>query len=285
MNCKEIKNIITTFIRDEVKKTGLNNVVIGLSGGVDSSVVATLAVEALGKDRVYGVLMPSSESTILKSENFKDALELAKSLDIITFVIPVSDMLNTEGIHKLTMDSYMDNMDEFKLRCGNIKARTRMIILYDLAMQLEAIVLGTTNKIELLLGYLTKYGDGGVDIEPIVDIYKTEVFRLARYINVSENIVNKPPSAELWDGQTDEDELGMKYSEIDQVLWWLIEEEYDARKLEKELDILTSIKDKTIIKKILNIMSKNYHKTCMPKSCKIGNIDIRTTIANDEKGC
>jgi len=285
VNCKEIKNIITTFIRDEVKKTGLNNVVIGLSGGVDSSVVATLAVEALGKDRVYGVLMPSSESTMLKSENFKDALELANSLNIVTFVIPVSDMLNTEGIHKLTMDSYMDNMDEFKLRWGNIKARTRMIILYDLAKQLEAIVLGTTNKTELLLGYLTKYGDGGVDIEPIADIYKTEVFRLARYINVSENIVNKPPSAELWDGQTDEDELGMKYSEIDQVLWWLIEEEYDARKLESELDILTSIKDKTIIDRILNIMSKNHHKTCMPKSCKIGNIDIRTTIANDEKDC
>jgi len=276
MNCKEIENIITKFIRDEVEKTGLKNVVIGISGGIDSALVATLAVDSLGKGRVFGVLMPA-DKTAIQSDNFKDAEQLAKKLDIEYSIIPVTEIINME----YAIGNIKAFTRELRLRWGNIKARARMTILYDQAMQRKAIVLGTTNKTEMLLGYFTKYGDGGVDLEPIADLYKTEVFRLAKYLGISDNIINKPPSADLWDGQTDEDELGIKYSELDQILWWLIEEDYDARELKRELNKLTSIKDDSIIEKVLTIMSKNYHKICMPKSCKIGNIDIRTTIADN----
>ena len=288
MNCKEIKNIIVKFIHDKVEETGLRNVVIGLSGGVDSSLVATLAVEALGKDKVIGVIMPNSyietgsveccsdDSGINKCrENLMDAKNLAESLGIKYYVKPLTNIMNTEYLLEFGR-SYND-----LVRLGNIKARMRMILLYDMAMINDAIVLGTTNKTELLLGYFTKYGDGGVDIEPISDIYKTEVFRLARYIGVPDKIVDKSPSADLWDGQTDEGELGIKYSELDQILWWLVEEEYDARELEKELSKLTSITDKIMVEKVLDMMDINYHKTHMPKSCKVGNIDVRTTIADN----
>lgn len=273
MICKEIKNIITKFIHDEVGKTGLKNVVIGLSGGVDSSVVATLAVKALGKDRVIGILMPATNFDMLNA-NYKDAQNLASSLDIKHITIPVSTIVNPYYL------TFIEGGQNGKLRIGNIRARSRMTILYDQAMTRNALVLGTTNKTEFLLGYFTKYGDGGVDIEPIADLYKTEVFKLARYINISDEIVNKPPSADLWDGQTDEEELGLKYSEADQILWWLIEEDYDALSLEANLERLTTISDKNLLGKLVYIMSKNHHKTHMPKSCRIGNIDIRNTMAN-----
>lgn len=265
MKCHEIKSIITKFIHDEVGETGRKNVVIGLSGGIDSSVVATLAVEALGKDRVIGILMPASHMSML-DDNYTDAKNLAESLGIKYYTIPTYSLLTT-----CTLD---------KIRRGNILARVRMIILYDQAAAHDAIVLGTTNKTEMLLGYFTKYGDGGVDIEPIVDLYKTEVFKLARYIGVPEKIINKPPSADLWDGQTDEGELGLKYEEVDQILWWMDEEEYDIHELRDNLGKLTSVHDQKVLERILELMSKNYHKSHMPIGCGIPDTSIKAGLLN-----
>jgi NAD+ synthase len=262
MNCEEIKNKIVKFIHDEVGKTGLDNVIIGLSGGVDSSLVATLAVEAIGKDRVIGVLMPrySHQTDIVGEGNFKDSYDLAKSLGIRFIVHPLDVVIK---------EKYLSNKS--KERVGNICARTRMAILYDYSAEHNGLVLGTTNKSELLLGYLTKYGDGGVDLEPIADLYKTEVWKLAKYKYIPERIVNKPPSDDLWEGHKDEDDLG-DYTDVDQILWWLTEERYTAIELERNLEQLTGITDKGILTNVISLMCKNRHKTHMPNSCKIRDI-------------
>jgi len=276
MDCKEIKNIITKFIHDKVFETGLQNVVIGISGGIDSAVVTTLAVEALGKNRVTGILMPGSTIDTLKNTNYTDAINLAVSLGINHFLISVDTFINKDCLD--TMKNILQDDKERRVRIGNILARGRMIILYDQAMFRKALVLGTTNKTELLLGYFTKYGDGAVDIEPVADLYKTEIFQLARHIGVPETIINKPPSADLWENQTDEEELGLKYEEIDQILWWLIEEQYNVKNLSRDLEKLTGITDKKVLEKVLTIMSKNYHKTAQPPICKIEDDNIRTQL-------
>jgi len=272
MQCNEIRSIITKFIHDEVGETGRKNVVIGLSGGIDSSVVATLAVEALGKDQVVGILMPSSTlsmSSYTANDNYADAKKLAESLGIKSYTIP------TYSVTSITPEYFPD--DELrKIRFGNFIARIRMAILYDRALATDAIVLGTTNKTEMLLGYFTKYGDGGVDIEPIVDLYKTEVFKLAKYIGIPEKIINKPPSANLWDDQTDEGELGLKYEEMDQILWWMDEEDYNIHELRDNLDKLTSVHDPKVLERIVEIMTKNYHKTHMPIGCGIPDSIIKS---------
>jgi len=255
----------------------MENVVIGISGGIDSAVVTTLAVEALGKDRVFGILMPGAMIDTLKNTNYTDATDLAISLGIKYFPIPVDTFINKHCLD--IMKNTLPDNKERRIRIGNILARGRMIILYDQVMFRNALVLGTTNKTELLLGYFTKYGDGAVDIEPIADLYKTEIFKLARYIGVPDNIINKPPSADLWENQTDEEELGLKYEEIDQILWWLIEEQYNVNKLNENLEKLTGIKDKKVLEKVLTIMSKNYHKTTQPPICKIEDDNIRTQLS------
>lgn len=271
MNSKQIKDIIVKFIKNKVAEIGCDRVVIGLSGGIDSSVVATLAVEALGIDRVMGVLMPTS--SYHKDADYKDAEDLARSLGIIYTSQPIDKFISDKVLYRIeqqTGDGKLSN-----IRKGNICARTRMMILYDTAMVNNAIVLGTTNKTELMLGYYTKYGDGGVDIEPIADIYKTEVFALAKYLNLSNNIIEKAPSAGLWEGQTDEDELGMTYENIDKILWCIIEMNYDPTRFAKEMFKLTGIKDRKILDKVLSIMSKNRHKRYMPESVTVGNLDAR----------
>lgn len=277
MNCEEIKNIIVKFIHDKVGESGLSKVVIGISGGIDSAVITTLAVEALGKDRVIGIMMPKSMMDTTDNINYIDAKNLAISLGIYNFTMPVDKFINKDCLD--IMRNTLPDNKERKVRIGNILARGRMIILYDQAMFRNALVLGTTNKTELLLGYFTKHGDGAVDIEPIADLYKTEIFKLAKYIGVPDSIINKAPSADLWENQTDEDELDLRYEEIDQILWWLIEEQYNVKNLSENLEKLTGIKDKKVLEKVLTIMSKNYHKTAQPPICKIEDDNIRTQLS------
>lgn len=264
MNYKEIKNKITRFIHDQVGLTGLNNVVIGISGGIDSAVITTLAVEALGKDRVIGILMPATVNDMNK-DSFKNSLQLVRQLDIKYVIIPVSMIFDPE--YRLYLGREKEEVD--RVRIGNIMARMRMTILYDQAMENNAIVLGTTNKTEMLLGYFTKWGDGGVDIEPIAGLYKTEIFELAEFLGVPDEIINATPSAGLWEGQTDEGEIGTTYKNMDQILWWIEEEGYDANILINKMEELTDIKDKNIILKVVGIMTRNYHKRVTPPSCEI----------------
>lgn len=205
-NYKKTTNQIVTFIQEIFKEKGFKKAIIGISGGLDSAVVATLLVLALGKENVYGESLPCGEQ-----KDIKDADTIAKFLGI-----------NYETINiKPVIDSFLDILCydiEDKISEGNLKARARMMVLYDMSSFHNALVVGTGNRTELELGYFTLYGDGACALEPMGHLYKTEVFELARYLKIPETIINKLPSAGLWEGQTDEDELGYTYKQIDEML-------------------------------------------------------------------
>ncbi len=203
---EEWRRIIVTFLRDHVERSGLQGVVVGISGGIDSALTATLAVDALGKERVLGILMPHADS------DPEDA-RLGQVL---------IDHLGIEGITRditpivAGLDGVLPGLDPHVR--GNAKARARMMVLYAEAQKRRQLVCGTGNKSELLVGYFTKHGDGGVDLEPIGDLYKTQVWELSRELGIPEALVSRPPTAGLRPGQTDEDELGMSYQDLDKVL-------------------------------------------------------------------
>lgn len=198
---------IVEFIRETVSAAGANGAVVGLSGGVDSATVAFLCVKALGKERILVTIMP--ERGVTKEEDIRDALELCEILGVRSRLIYIDPMLS----------AFLNNLDEGdELAVANLKPRIRMTINYYYANSLNYLVAGTGNKSELMIGYFTKYGDGAVDFLPIGDLYKTEVFELARYLGVPERIIRKRPSAGLWEGQTDEEEIGVSYKVLDEIL-------------------------------------------------------------------
>lgn len=203
---------ITEFISDYCSRSGIGKVVLGLSGGIDSSLSAALAVQALGKENVTGLLLPYKNS---HPDSAGHAELLAKQLDIQTFTIDISPMV----------DAYFDTTapEASMLRRGNFMARMRMSVLYDYSSRIPALVLGTSNRTELLVGYFTQHGDGACALEPIGHLYKTEVWAMARVLGIPEAIINKTPTADLWDGQTDEGELGITYPELDRILYELTE--------------------------------------------------------------
>jgi len=213
---QEMKDKIVTFIRSSIQISGATGAVIGLSGGIDSALTAYLTVEALGKDKVLGLMLP--EKGISEKIDIDDAVEIAKILGIDHNIIEISSVLSSFSSAIPVFDRNV------KTANGNLKARTRMCILYYHANLMNRMVVGTGNKTELLLGYFTKYGDGGVDIEPIGDLYKTQVRGLSRYMGVPLRIIEKTPTAGLWPGQTDESELGVSYEMADQILTMLVDE-------------------------------------------------------------
>lgn len=196
---------IAEFIGKKVDEAKVNGVIIGLSGGLDSSVAAALSVRALGKEMILGLIMPSPTTN---PDDTRDAEELARSLDIQYKKIPLEPIL----------EAFRGSLELDKVAYGNLMARVRMILLYYYANLNNLLVVGTGNKSELSVGYFTKYGDGGCDILPLGDLYKTEVRKLARELVIPEKIIEKTPAAGLWEGQTDEGELGIKYEELDKVL-------------------------------------------------------------------
>jgi NAD+ synthase len=228
MSLEITKNRIIDFIRNETLKAGVNGAVVGISGGIDSALAATLTVEALGKDKVLGIHMPESGLTL--SEDSKDAKALADWLGIEFKTIDIS------GIISVFISAVPEKESTDRLSMGNLKARIRMSLLYFHANQMNRMVIGTGNKTELLLGYFTKYGDGGVDIEPIGELYKTEVWELSRMLGVPEALITKKPSAGLWAGQTDEAELGISYLKVDEALKKL-EQKEDPETIMKTLGI------------------------------------------------
>ena len=211
MNLQSIKQQLTEFLEKEVKNTGLNKVVVGISGGLDSAIVAILCKEVF-KDNMHGVLMPSQYSS---QSSIDDAKELCEKFDISYEVVNISEMVN----------AYFKNKnDASPLRIGNLSARMRMSVLYDISARDNSLVVGTSNKSELLLGYGTIFGDIACAINPLGEMYKTDEFEFARFIGVTNNILNKKPSADLWQGQSDEEELGYTYETMDKVLKLIVNE-------------------------------------------------------------
>ena len=207
MEWEKVTDTICNFIERYIKESNADGVVVGLSGGVDSSTVAFLCVRALGKERVLGLVMP--EVGITAEEDIRDAIDIAERLGIEYKTVEINEIVNL----------FKEKLGEGgKLAEANLKPRIRMIINYYHANRMNRLVAGTGNKSELMIGYFTKYGDGGVDFLPIGDLYKTEVLEIARYLGVPEKIIRKKPTAGLWIGQTDEDEIGMSYTELDKIL-------------------------------------------------------------------
>ncbi len=219
INPKAVTDLLIHFLREEVYKVGIKKAVLGLSGGVDSSVVGALLARALGPENVHGLIMPYRLSNPQSQEH---AELLARTFHISFEVRDISPMVDA---------FFADEPDADVVRKGNKMARERMCLLYDYSAKEKALVIGTSNKTELLLGYGTIFGDLASAINPIGDLYKTQIWELARYLGVPEVIVNKAPSADLWIGQTDEKELGYTYNEIDQLLYYLVDLRYSNEML------------------------------------------------------
>lgn len=221
------KEMVTTFIRDHVRNARADGVVINMSGGLDSSVVATLAVEALGPDRVYGLVLPCGKAT--ESATF-DAMSLAETLGIEYTMLQLNPlvMLIEEMLPSFLTEAATVRAD------GNLVARLRMMCAYYAANTMSRLVVGTTNRSEWLVGYFTKYGDSGVDLQPLTGLYKTEVRALARLLGIPATIIEQPPTAGVYAGQTDETDLGIPYSTLDSLLWWLVDTDTDIKHTAEE---------------------------------------------------
>ncbi|MEA2069951.1 MAG: NAD+ synthase [Asgard group archaeon] len=248
--CKNIEKRIQNF----VEKTKTDGIIVGISGGIDSAVTTALAVRAIGKTKVLGLIMPAAH----QDPSFEnDAQQLANQLGIKTEKIPL-EMIMT-AIKKQIKQDIVEN----RVAKGNIFARLRMLLLYAYANHLHYLVVGTSNKSEIKVGYFTKYGDGGADFEPIGDIYKTHLKKIAEYLEIPSQIIQKPPSAGFWKNQTDEKEMGITYEKLDNILYGF-EKDFSDKELVKKL----GIKLKTV-KKVKNMIEKSEHKRKMPPIFKI----------------
>lgn len=218
---QDLVKVLVNFIQQETTRFGLKKVVLGLSGGIDSTVAAYLAALALGPKNVLGVMMPYKTSS---ASSVSDALAVVKDIKIKSMLI------NLTGAVDALAENDTD-MTKSKVRFGNIMARMRMICLYDQSNEKKALVLGTGNKTEILLGYSTLYGDSASAINPLGDLYKTQVWQLAELLGCPKQIIKKKPSADLWTGQTDEGELGFTYREADELLYYMVDQRYSDDEL------------------------------------------------------
>ena len=254
MDYRDLHLKIVTGIRDYMGKAGFKQAVIGLSGGIDSSLTLKLAVDALGCENVYGILMP--ELALSKRENIEHAEKLAKMLGVNSVKVPINRFL----IEFSNLPWNLDETSGLKLANMNVKARVRANILYHFANSYNCLVFGTSNLSETLLGYGTKYGDLAADLEIIGSLYKTEVRGLAKFLSLPDEIITKPPSAELYENQTDSDELGADYELLDQILV----------NLDKgEVGLIELGFDPGLVRDVLYRVKSNKHKTVMPKIISI----------------
>jgi NAD+ synthase len=238
LDLKKTEKSIEDFIRESVEKSKTDGVVLGISGGLDSACVAYLSSRAIGPKSVLGILMPDGK------QDMADAFDVVKQSKINYRVKPITPVIDA-------FRETLDVNDGEKLELGNIKARTRMINLYYYANKENKLVAGTGDKSESLVGYFTKYGDGGVDILPIGNLYKTHVRNLSREIGVPEKIVKKPSSPGLWKGQTAEDELGIKYETLDKILYNLVD---------KDLPIEEIDYDRKTVEYVNSLVKRSSHK-------------------------
>lgn len=249
------------FITGKMLQSGLDGFVIGLSGGIDSALSAALAVEAVGKDKLFAILMPyksSSESSVI------DAMELVNKLGIEYTHIDISPMI----------DAYYPEINkENRLRAGNKMARERMSILFDYAHKMNRLVLGTGNRTEICLGYTTLFGDSACSLNPLGQLYKTEVRQLSKILGVPDSIINKPPSADLWAGQTDEDEIGVTYAQIDSLLMQVLDNNIVSFKA-----LESSGLDQVDISRVISLVNRNAFKRKSVDIAPLGRVDIPESV-------
>lgn len=253
INTELTNQVLTGFIQTEITRAGFSRAVINLSGGLDSSLSCYLAVEALGAKNVLALCLPYKTSTPDAAEHARLVIE---ALGVQSLTIPITAM--ADGL----IDLYPD-MD--RIRRGNIMARLRMIVLYDQSQAFHALPVGTGNKTEILLGYTTLYGDSACAINPLGDLYKTQVRQLAKAIGVPQVILDKPPTADLWLGQTDEGELGFTYAEVDQLLYLLVDQRYRPE------DCVEAGFAESFVRLVIEKVRRNQFKRLMPPIAKLTN--------------
>lgn len=246
-----VEAILVRFLQSEIRRTGFSRAVVGLSGGIDSSVVTALAARALGPENVLAVTMPyktSSEAT--KS----DARMLAERLGVGRIDLPITAQV----------DAYFAlQPDASRMRLANKCARERMTILYDQSAAFQGLVLGTSNKSELLLGYGTQFGDMASAVNPIGDLYKTQLYPLAAHLDVPPSILSKTPTGDLWTGQTDEGELGFAYADVDRLLYLLVDRRWSVEEL------VAGGFDGRFVQEVVERVRRNHYKRRMPLIAKL----------------
>jgi NAD+ synthase len=254
--------LLTSFIKEQVSNAGYAHAVVGLSGGIDSSLSCYLAVKALGAENVLGVRMPYKTST---PDSLSDAQLVIDQLGIQSRTIEISPMADA----LIALDPHIT-----PVRKGNIMARMRMIVLYDQSAAFKGLVVGTGNKTEYLLGYTTLYGDAACAFNPLGDLYKTQVRQLARVLGLPKSIQKKAPSADLWKGQTDEGELGFTYAEVDRLLYCLVDQYLPAGQCIK------SGFSKKFVAKVIARMKAMQFKRQLPPIAKISKSHLETDKLN-----
>jgi NAD+ synthase len=256
INTDLARTILTGFIRSEISRAGFGRAVVGLSGGLDSAVSCVLAAQALGPENVLAVRMPYKTSS---PDSLEHAQMVIDQLGVRSETIEITPMVEP----LIERDPQMS-----KVRKGNLMARARMIVLYDQSEAFKGLVVGTSNKTEILLGYSTLWGDSAAAINPLGDLYKTQVRQLARALGVPAPIVEKPPSADLWAGQTDEAELGFTYAEVDQLLYLLVDARYHLQ------ECVEAGFDEEFVRKVMERIRRNQFKRMLPPIAKLSNRTI-----------
>jgi NAD+ synthase len=249
-------SILTGFLETEITRSGFSRAVIGLSGGIDSALSCFLAAKALGPENVLAVRMPYRLSS---SASLEHAQLVIDALGVQSSTISITEMV----------DPYLDNQSQAsKVRQGNVMARMRMIVLYDQSEAFEGLVVGTGNKTELLLGYSTLYGDSACAMNPLGDLYKTQVRQLSAALGVPQAIIEKAPTADLWLNQTDEDELGFTYADVDQLLYLLVDQRYSPE------DCVAAGFDPDFVARVVERVRRNHFKRILPPIAKLSNRTI-----------
>jgi len=253
INTEAVRQILTGFIRSEISRAGFTRAVVNLSGGLDSSLACYLATEAMGAENVLALRLPYKSSA---PESLDHAQLVIEALGVQSLTIPITDMA----------DALIQHFPDIsRVRQGNIMARLRMIVLYDQTEVFHGLAVGTGNKTEILLGYTTLYGDSACAINPLGDLYKTQIRQLAREIGIPAAIIDKPPTADLWLGQTDEGELGFTYDEMDQLLFLLVDQRY------KPEECVQAGFSESFVKAVMDKVRRNHFKRVMPPIAKLSN--------------